>query len=79
MNKAKNWEVFARPTLLESEDLSLNGWETKDGKPVSEKLKSRIALVTTRTTKTEQESMNNLIENELQDTGLIKVKLIIFH
>ena len=31
MNMAKNWEVFARPTLLESEDLSLNGWETKDG------------------------------------------------
>ncbi len=72
MNMAKNWEVFARPTLLESEDLSLNGWETKDGKPVSEKLRSRIALVTTRTTKAEQESMNNLIENELQDTGLIK-------
>lgn len=71
MEIAKNWELFARPSLLETEDLSMEGWETKDGKPVSEKLKNRIALVTTRTTQVEKENMNNLIENELQDKELI--------
>ncbi len=72
MNKAKNWEVFARPTLLETEDLSMNGWQTSDGTSVSDKLKSRIALVTTRTTKAEKENMNNLMENELGDQDLVK-------
>ncbi len=71
MNKAKNWEVFARPTLLENEDLSMNEWKTSDGTPVSDKLKSRIALVTTRTTKTESDAMNNLMENELQNQELV--------
>lgn len=71
MNAAKSWNLFATPTLLENEDLSLNGWETSDGKAVSEKLKNRIALVTTRTTQTEKESMNNLMENELSGQELI--------
>ncbi len=71
MNKAKNWEVFARPTLLENEDLSMNDWKTKDGTPVSDKLKSRIALVTTRTTQTQKETMNDLMENELPNQELI--------
>ena len=71
MNKAKNWEVFGRPTLLENEDLSMNGWQTSDGEDVSDKLKSRIALVTTRTTKTERETMNDLMENELGSQELV--------
>lgn len=71
MNAAKSWNVFARPTLLENEDLSLNGWQTSDGQPVSEKLKSRIALVTTRTTQVEKDSMNNLMEEQLGDKELI--------
>lgn len=71
MNAAKNWEVFAKPTLLENEDLSLNGWQTSDGQPVSEKLRSRIALVTTRTTQVEKDSMNNLMEEELGTQELI--------
>ncbi len=65
MNAAKNWEVFARPTLLENEDLSMNGWVTSDGEQVSDKLKNRIALVTTRTTQTQKDAMNDLMENEL--------------
>lgn len=71
MNAAKNWEVFARPTLLENEDLSMNGWVTSDGKAVSDKLKSRIALVATRTSQAEKETMDNLVENELGDKELI--------
>lgn len=72
MNAAKSWDVFARPTLLENEDLSMNGWQTSDGEAVSEKLKSRIALVTTRTTKAEEDSMNNLMEEQLGNQELIK-------
>ena len=65
MNKAKNWEVFARPSLIESEDLSMNDWKTKDGTPVSDMLKSRVALVTTRTTTEEKNEMDSLMQNEL--------------
>lgn len=71
MNKAKKWDVFARPTLLENQDLSMNGWQTSDGESVADKLKSRIALVTTRTTKAEKETMNNLMENELGNQDLV--------
>lgn len=71
MNKAQNWEVFARPTLIENEDLSMNEWQTSDGEPVSEKLRSRIALVTTRTTKTEKDAMNQLMEDKLPNQELI--------
>lgn len=71
MNASKNWEVFGRPTLIENEDLSMNGWETSDGEPVSDKLKSRIALVTTRTTEAEEKDMNNLMENQLGNQELI--------
>ncbi len=71
MNAAKNWEVFARPTLLENQDLSMNGWVTSDGTAVSDKLKSRIALVATRTTQPEKDAMNNLMEDELGEQELI--------
>ncbi len=72
MNASQNWEVFGRPTLLENEDLSMNDWKTSDGTPVSDKLKTRIALVTTRTTEAETESMNNLMENKLGNQELIQ-------
>lgn len=71
MNKYKNWEVYGTPTLLENEDLSMNEWETSDGEPVSEKLKSRIALVTTRTTSAEKDAINELMEEELGDQKLV--------
>lgn len=71
MNNAKNWEVFARPTLLENEDLSMNGWQTSDGTPVSDKLKSRIALVATRTTTTDTNAMNGLMEEKLGEQNLV--------
>ena len=72
MNQARNWEVFARPSLIESEDLSMNGWQTSDGESVSDKLKSRIALVTTRTTTQEKEAMNNLMQNEVGSKEIVK-------
>lgn len=71
MNQAKNWEVFGRPTLLETEDLSMKDWQTSDGTPVSDLLRSRITLVTTRTTQTEKNTMENLVENALGEQELV--------
>lgn len=70
MNKAKSWNVFARPTLMENEDLSMNGWVTKDGDDVADKLKSRIALVTTKPTQTEENDMKEQIEDKLPNQVL---------
>lgn len=72
MNKSQSWEVFAKPSLLANEDLSISDWKTDDGEPVSEKLKARIALVTTSTTTEEKESMNNLMEEQLPNKEIIK-------
>lgn len=71
MNKAKNWEVFGRPTLIESEDLSLSDWETTDGTHLADKLSSRIALITSKITATEKESMDNLVKEELNGKEII--------
>ena len=71
MNLAKNWEVFGKPILMENEDLSMNGWETKDGTPVSDKLRNRIALVTTRTTQAETNAMKDLMKDELPNQKII--------
>ena len=69
MNKYRNWNLFARPTLMADEDLSLTGWKTEDGESVADELKNRIALVTTKTTIDEKEDMNNLMESKLQQTN----------
>ena len=49
----------------------MNGWKTSDGKAVSDKLKSRIALVATRTTQAEKETMNDLIKDELPNQEMV--------
>ena len=67
MNKAKSWNVFAKPMLMEDEDLSMNGWTTKDGESVSDKLSSRIALVTTRTTPEKTNAMLDLMGEQPKD------------
>lgn len=61
------WNLYAKPTLIENDDLSLNNWETSNGVGVSEKLRNRIALVTTKTTEDQskkmEETLNNAFEN----------------
>lgn len=64
MNLARNWEVFGRPVLLEDEDLSMKDWITESGEKLSDKLKNRITLVATRTTKEQEEVMDNLVESK---------------
>lgn len=59
-----NWNIYGKPTLLESNDLSTSGWETSGGLNVSEKLKDRIALVTTKTTEKQTEKMEQLLEEK---------------
>lgn len=61
------WNLYAKPTLIENNDLSLSNWETSNGVGVSEKLRNRIALVTTKTTEDQskkmEETLNNAFEN----------------
>ncbi len=65
------WEIYGKPTLLESQDLSTNDWKTSTGVPVSEKLKDRITLVTTKTTKEQTEKMEELMEKAYPDQEVI--------
>lgn len=66
-----SWEVYGKPTLLENQDLSTNGWKTSNGSDVSEKLKDRITLVTTKTTKEQTEKMEELMEETFPDQEVI--------
>lgn len=68
MERNGNWDLFAKPTLLESDDLSLNGWETSNGQSVSDLLKDRLTLVTTQTTEKQNEQIADQVEKEVKET-----------
>lgn len=61
------WNLFAKPTLMENEDVDISDWTTADGKRVSEKLKSRIALVASTTSHAQHDTMNDMVEDKLGD------------
>ena len=61
-----DWNVFGKPALIENEDLSVSGWKTSDGEPVSELLKHRMVLVASEATPAQAELMNDMIEEEGQ-------------
>lgn len=60
-----SWDIFGKPTLLENEDLSMNGWKMSNGKEVSNKLKDRLALVATKTTDKQEGQMQDALDKEL--------------
>jgi hypothetical protein len=57
-----DWNVFGKPTLLENVDFDTTDWETNDGSVISDDIKSRLVLVTTKTTQAQEETMNDMIE-----------------
>lgn len=59
-----HWSVYAQPQLVESGDLSTEGWKTSDGTDLSN-TKSRLALVVTSPSKKQEGQMNDLIGDEL--------------
>ena len=60
-----HWNVWGQPQLLENGDLSTEGWETSDGKDVTE-TKDRLALVVTAPNKKQESQMNDLLADELK-------------
>lgn len=70
MERNGSWDIFGKPTLLEGDDLSLNGWETSNGQAVSDLLKDRLTLVTTKTTKAQNKQIADQIENSVDETIL---------
>lgn len=71
MERDGNWDVFGKPTLLEGEDLSMTGWETSNGQPVSDLLSHRLVLVTTSTTEAQDEQIAEQVEANV-DEKIIK-------
>ena len=59
-----HWSVYAQPQLVESGDLSTEGWKTSDGYDLSD-TKSRLALVVTSPSKKQESQMNDLLEHAL--------------
>ena len=59
-----HWSVFSQPQLLENDDLSKQGWVSSDGTDVSQS-KDRLALVVTKPSAKQDDTMNNLLEGEL--------------
>ncbi len=67
MARDGNWDVFGKPTLLESDDLSLKGWQMSNGQKVDDLLLDRLTLVTTKTTKVQEEQISSLVSTEIKE------------
>ncbi len=63
------WNVFGKPTLLENSDISTKDWTTNTGEPIDESLMSRLVLVATSPTHSQTDVMNDMIDDELAQTG----------
>ncbi len=63
MASRADWDIFGKPTLLASDDLSTKGWTMSNGQAVSERLKDRLTLVTTKTTAAQEKQMNEALKN----------------
>lgn len=69
LRRTNSWDVFAKPTLLAHEDLSMNGWETANGQNVSDLLKDRLTLVTTKTTDKQNSQIESLVDTDKMITS----------
>ena len=73
MKRNANWDIFGKPTLMATDDLSTKDWKLSNGQEVSDLLKDRLTLVTTKTTETQEEQMNAALEqNTSIDISKIK-------
>lgn len=73
MQRDGNWDIFGKPTLLASDDLSTKGWKLSNGQPVSDRLADRLTLVTTKTTEKQEKQMTEALEDEasIDDSKII--------
>lgn len=66
MQRDGNWDIFGKPTLLASDDLSTKDWKLSNGQNVSERLADRLTLVTTKTTEKQEEQMDQALKNNAE-------------
>lgn len=69
------WNLFGKPELLESSDLSkknLEEWKTEDGSSVTPEMVTGLTLVTTSPTHAQTDTMNNMIESEFPNEKVLK-------
>lgn len=75
LRRSNNWEVFGKPTLMESDDLSTKDWKTSTGDDVSELLKDRLTLVTTKPSETQTETMEGMVEEPVLKSETYNISL----
>lgn len=66
------WNVYGKPTLIENKDLSIEDWTTSNGTKIEEMLRHRVALVTTQTTKTQKEQMEEKLDEKFPNDEIVK-------
>ena len=59
-----HWDLFGQPQLLENDDLSKSDWKMSDGSDASQS-KDRLALVVTKPSPKQDDTMNNMLAKEL--------------
>ena len=64
MQRDGNWDIFGKPTLMASDDLSTKDWKLSNGQNVSERLADRLTLVTTKTTEKQEKTMSNMLKTD---------------
>lgn len=67
------WNLFGKPSLMENFDIDTTDWKSSTGEAISNKLLSRMALVVTEPSKSQEHEMMELIE-EKGDEEILKSK-----
>ncbi len=75
LRRSNNWEVFGKPTLMESDDLSMKDWKTSTGDDVSDLLKDRLTLVTTKPSETQTETMEGMVQEPVLKSETYNISL----
>lgn len=68
-NRRGSWELYAKPTLLEDMDLSVQDWTLSNGKAVSDKLTNRIALVATKTSEKQVNQIQDILNQDMPEAN----------
>lgn len=75
MQRDGNWEIFGKPTLMESDDLSMKGWQTSTGDQVSDLLRDRLTLVASKPSETQTETMESMVTEPVLDSATYNISL----
>ncbi len=62
-----DWNIFGQPELLSNVNFDTTDWLTDDGTAITDELKDRLVLVTTKATQSQEDTMLDMVDEQLSE------------